>query len=150
MPQTLSAIYLHVIFSTKNREPLITNDLAPRLHAYLGGIVREEDAVAMEIGGMDDHVHLLLSIAPKHSLADLMRIIKTNSSRWVHELGSEHASFAWQSGYAAFSVSKSNLDAVRHYIATQEEHHRGVSFKDELVAFLERHQVAYDPKYVFD
>lgn len=150
MPQTLTAIYLHVIYSTKSRETLITTDLAPRVHGYLGGITREVGAVPLATGGANDHVHQLISITPSIALAELMRVVKTNSSRWVHELGAAHARFAWQSGYAAFSVSKSNLDSVRKYIANQDEHHRTVSFQDELIAFLKRHAVAYDPRYVFD
>jgi REP element-mobilizing transposase RayT len=150
VPQTLSAIFVHVIFSTKGREPLISDDIAPRLHAYMGGIARQEEAVALAIGGINDHVHLLLSLSPKHSSSNLIRDIKACSSRWVHGLSPAHSGFAWQAGYAVFSVSVSNVEAVKQYLASQREHHQRLTFKEELVAFLERHNVEYDERYVFD
>lgn len=150
MPQSLSAVYIHLIFSTKFREPLITAELAPRLFAYLGGIARECSAAPILVNGMDDHVHLLLTLPTAMSIADLVRTLKSNSSKWVHELGAEHAGFGWQSGYAAFSVSRSNVDAVRAYIADQQEHHRRATFAEEYLGFLRRHGVDYDPKFVLD
>jgi REP element-mobilizing transposase RayT len=150
MSQTLSGIFVHVIFSTKGREPLIVDEVAPRLHAYMGGIVRQEKAVALAVGGRDDHVHLLLSLSPKHAVSDMVRIIKANSSRWLHELSAAHAKFAWQAGYGAFSVSLSNIKAVKRYIGSQREHHQRMSFKEEFVMFLKKHEVEYDERYVFD
>lgn len=129
---------------------MITAELAPRLFAYLGGIARECDAVPILVNGMDDHVHLLLTLPATMSVADLVRTLKANSSKWAHELGPENAEFSWQAAYAAFSVSKSNVEVVRAYVAAQPEHHRNATYEEEFEAFLRRHGVAYDPKYVLD
>lgn len=132
------------MFSTKHREPLITPDLAPRLHGYLGGAVRGEGGLAIEIGGMTDHVHLLVKWRPDEAVSTLMRNMKGGSSRWVHETFPEHRAFAWQEGYGAFSVSESQVETVRAYIRNQAHHHRTRSFKEEFVVLLEAHGVAYD------
>ena len=150
MPHSITRILIHAIFSTKNREPMIDRDLRPRRWAYLGGIVGESGGSAITIGGTADHVHLLFAIPPSASVADIMRLIKTNSSRWVHEEFSTRRSFAWQTGYAAFSVSACNAERVKRYIADQEEHHRKTTFQEEYVALLKRHGVAYDDRYLWD
>jgi REP element-mobilizing transposase RayT len=142
-------VLVHVIFSTKDRVPAITPDIAPRLYPYMGGIVRSLDCIAISINGVADHVHLLIAQHQSISLADLMRTLKTNSSKWVHETW-PNVSFAWQIGYGAFSVSKSNEDAVKQYIAAQEEHHQKMTFQEEFIAFLKRHEIAYDPKYIWE
>lgn len=149
MAHTFSNLLVHIIFSTKNRRPQITQPILPRLHAYLGGILKEERCIPLSIGGKNDHVHILVAIPPVLAIADLLRIAKTNSSRWVHETWPD-APFAWQEGYGAFSVSKSNSQAVIRYIEQQEEHHRKLTFQEEFIAFLERHQVPYDERWIWE
>ncbi len=148
MSQTCGNIVVHLIFSTKQRVPLITPEIRPDLFAYLGGIVREMGGTALIVNGIADHVHMLIRIRPVHSIAEIMRIIKTNSGKWIHRKG--HAKFAWQSGYGVFSVSESNIPAVTKYIATQDEHHKKHSFQEEFVAFLKKNHVAYDERYIWD
>jgi REP element-mobilizing transposase RayT len=142
MPHTFTNLLTHIIFSTKDRAPLITDDLKPQLHAYMGGIIRELKGKALIINGTADHVHLLVSASPSLSLSDAMRVLKTNSSRWVHEAGC--TPFSWQAGYGAFSVSQSNVQSVFGYIAQQEEHHRKITFQEEYVMFLRKHGISYD------
>lgn len=147
MPSTYLSLHCHVTFSTKNREPLIDSAWRDRLHEYLGGTIRGLDAIPESVGGITDHVHLLLGLKATHCLADLVREIKKASSKWVHEeIG--FASFAWQEGYAAFTVSPSARPAVKAYIANQEEHHRVKTFREELVEFLHRAGIEYDPRYL--
>ncbi len=128
-------ILLHLIFSTKRRQPLIKNEIRQDLFAYLGGIIREMGGTALIINGMADHVHMLVRIRPAQSTAEIVRVVKANSCRWVHEKWK--LSFAWQSGYGAFSVSESNVPAVSRYIADQEKHHEKKTFQEEYVAFSE-------------
>jgi hypothetical protein len=116
----------------------------------MGGIIRTLDGIALSIGGTADHVHLLTKQPATISMSDLMRTLKTNSSRWVHETWPSESSFAWQTGYGAFSVSQSNADAVREYIANQEAHHRTISFQEEFVRFLKRHGIEYDERYIWE
>jgi putative transposase len=134
MSHTLGNILLHFIFSTRGRRPLIKTDFRADLFAYLGGIVREMDGTALIVNGAADHVHLLVRIRPAHSAAEIARVVKANSSRWMHEKWNEK--FAWQTEYGVFSVSESSVAAVTKYIAEQEEHHRTHSFQEEYVAFL--------------
>jgi REP element-mobilizing transposase RayT len=150
MPSSFIRIPLHLIWSTKEREPGITAEIGPRLHAYLGGIARERACVPLAIGGVADHVHLLVLLAATISPADLVRDLKSNSSRWVHETFPGAGAFAWQRVYGAFGVSESNVDAVIAYIERQAEHHRHIPFKDEFLSFLERHKVPYDPRYIWE
>jgi putative transposase len=151
MPHSLSAVYLHIIFSTKDRRPFLT-DLALRgsLHAYLGAIGKELDCLPISIGGVADHVHLLMSLSRTKSQAELVKELKRNSTTWIKQQNFGLADFQWQNGYAIFSVSQSNLPEVREYIEKQEEHHRTRTFQEELVAFLKRHQQVYDEKYLWD
>ena len=128
----------------------ITPDWAPRLYEYIGGIVRPHGAVLLAAGGIPDHVHLSVSLGKELSVSAALRIIKANSSKWVHDTFSEKRRFAWQNGYGAFSVSQSNLDDVHGCIAGQAEHHRTQTFQEEFIAFLERHQVPYDERYIWD
>ncbi len=148
MPQTCGNIVVHLIFSTKSRSPLIKPELRADLFAYLGGIIREMGGTALIIDGSADHVHVLARIRPAHSPAEIARVIKTNSSRWVHQKCG--VKFAWQSGYGVFSVSESNVVSVARYIATQEAHHKKYSFQEEFVAFLKKNSVAYDERYIWD
>ena len=147
MAQTLTNLLMHVVFSTKNREPKISTDLKPNLLAYIGGIIRELDGKLLAADGTSDHVHLLMRLPPKLSLADGLRVIKANSSRWVRET---HKQFRWQTGYAAFSVSESSVPEVARYIRAQEKHHRRVSFQEELMAFLKKHGIEYDERYLWE
>jgi len=147
MSSTHLSLHVHVVFSTKNRTPWIAVDWRDRLHAYLGGVAREQEAVPEAIGGMADHVHLLIGLTATHPLAAVMREVKKASSEWVHRtIGSPE--FAWQDGYGAFSVSASLRDEVRAYIARQEEHHRRRTFREEYLALLTKSGVAFDPRFV--
>jgi len=148
MGHTYTALRYHVDFGTKGRVPSIQPWVETRLYDYIGGIVRAENGIAIAIGGMPDHIHLLATFHPTTCVADLLRRIKANSSKWVHENLPGMQAFAWQTGYAAFTVSQSNLGEVEEYIRSQETHHARLSFKDEFVAFLQRHGIQYDERYV--
>jgi len=150
MPRTYTNLLTHIIFSTKQRQPFINTDIKPRFHSYIGGIVRELHGVAYNVGGVADHVHLLVSLPPTLSVSDAVRTIKTNSSKWIKQQGGAHSNFEWQNGYGAFAVSQSNMNGVAKYITEQEEHHRTRTFQEEYIAFLERHGIEYDKRYVFD
>ena len=150
MAHTFTNLLTHIIFSTKDRRLHIDTELQAPLLAYLGAIVRELHGSALTINGTVDHVHLLLRLPATLSLADAMRVIKTNSSRWVHEQWPSRSTFGWQTGYGAFSVSQSNVGAVVRYIAGQEEHHRRVSFQEELITYLRKHGIEYDERYIWE
>ena len=151
MPQSLSAVYIHLVFSTKERRPLL-RDRATReaLHAYLGGISKTLDCPPITVGGMEDHVHLLARFSRTITQAEWVKELKRVSNLWLKERGRVYADFQWQGGYADFSVSQSNLERVKKYIANQEEHHRKLSFQDELRALLRKHNVEWDARYVWD
>lgn len=146
MPSTYTSLHYHLIFSTKNREPTIAKEWRQELHSYLGGIVKGLDGQPEGIGGVADHLHLLISLKATACLSDFMRELKKSSSIWLREL--KCPGFHWQEGYAAFSVSASALNSVRGYIERQEEHHRVKTFREELVEFLEKSGVSYDPRYL--
>ena len=148
MSRTFTDLLTHIIFSTKNREPLIVPELKGELHAYLGGLTRELKGKAYGINGTSDHIHMLISLPANVSISEAMRFIKSNSSGWARNKWRK--SFAWQLGYGAFSVSKSNVPEVLKYIGTQESHHRKRTFKQELVALLDKHGVAYDERYLWE
>ena len=150
MPQSFGALYFHLIFSTKNRLPHITPEIQPRLYEYIGGILSHRKSVQLAAGGISDHIHLLVSLSRDASISDTLRDIKSLSSSWIHDTFPRSHDFAWQSGYAAFSVSHSNLDAVRTYLANQSEHHRGKTFQEEYLEFLKRHDIEYDERYIWD
>jgi putative transposase len=148
MPSTHLALNYHIVFSTKDREPSIDVAWRDRFHAFLGGSARSIDVVAMAVGGVADHVHMLLGLRAIHALAPVVRDIKTASSRWVHqEIG--YGGFAWQEGYGAFTVGPGHLEAVRNYIARQEEHHRARTFQEEYEGFLKKSGVAYNPRHLW-
>jgi REP element-mobilizing transposase RayT len=149
MAQTYTNLLVHIVFSTSNRAPLLTDAIRPDVHAYLGGIMRELDAIPIAIGGTADHVHLLIRLPANLSAADCLRIVKTNSSRWVKERWPKHRKFAWQGGYGAFSVSESRRAAVIRYIQDQEQHHRRISFQDEFLTLLKNHRVEFDERYLW-
>ncbi len=146
MPSTHTSLHYHLIFSTKQREPLIAKGWRDELHSYLGGIVKGLDAHPEGVGGVADHVHLLVSLKSTACLSDFMRELKKSSSAWAKE--SKSRDFQWQEGYAAFTVSASAIKTVQQYIANQEAHHRVRSFREELVELLEKSGVAYDPRYL--
>jgi len=140
---------MHVIFSTRDRAPLIADGIRADLHVYLGGILRELRATPIIIGGTADHVHLLMRLPADLAVADCLRVIKTNSSRWVKEKWPERRSFGWQSGYGAFSVSESNRANVIRYIQQQAQHHHKISFQDEFLGLLRKHGIEFDERYVW-
>ena len=150
MPQSFASLHHHLIFSTKNRALLITEELQPRLFEYIGGILRGRGCALVAAGGVADHVHLLVSLDKQISVAEALRIVKANSSRWVHDAYPALSTFAWQAGYGAFAVSHSHLERVKGYLARQAVHHRRVSFQEEFVAFLQRHGIEYDERYLED
>lgn len=147
---TFSQILLHVVFSTKHREPWITPEVADRLYAYLGGIIRAEKGVLYDIGGVEDHVHLFLRWRTDAAVSDLLRQLKSRSTNWVHQTFPTLSAFAWQGGYSVFTVSKSQEAAVKNYIAGQHEHHKSEDFQSEYLRFLQAHGVEFDKRYVFD
>ncbi len=144
MAHSFSRNHIHLVFSTKERRNAIAKEWQPRLWAYLAGICKNHEMIAVAIGGTENHVHILLHLPPKLALAKAIALLKANSSKWMGEQGKE---FLWQEGYAAFSVSSSNLDKVTRYIQNQEAHHWKTSFEDEFRALLRKHGVEYDPKY---
>ena len=150
MAGTYSQLLYHVVFSTRRRTPWITADIAERLYTYIGGIIRGEGGVLRAIGGVEDHVHLLISCGPAIALSDVVRKVKTASTRWVQTTLLHRPSFRWQEGFAAFTVSASQEQAVRGYIARQREHHRVRDFRSELLELLQAHSIAFEEKYSLD
>jgi REP element-mobilizing transposase RayT len=150
MPSTYTNLLYHIVFSTKDRIPLITGSLQEELYKYIGGIIRAEGGVQLEIGGMQEHVHILAKMKPAISVSEMLNKIKSNSSKWANDHKMKLRKFGWQTGYAAFSVSESQVPTVREYIRNQEEHHRKQTYQDEFVALLERHGIEYNPQYLWD
>jgi REP element-mobilizing transposase RayT len=142
--------YHHCVFSTKERRPIITPELRERLWPFMGGIARQNKMTAVEIGGVEDHVHILLAIPSTIAIAKALQLIKGGSSKWVYETFPEHRLFGWQTKYGAFSVSVSQLDKIILYIKDQENHHRKMTFKEEFVALLQKHCIHYDERYLWD
>ena len=149
MANTYTSVNIHYVFSTKNREPLLVGELKERLWAFMGGIARENGMMARAIGGAADHVHLLISMPTTLSVAKAIQLVKGGSSTWVHQTFPQIRNFAWQEGYGAFAVSISHLPETIAYIANQEERHRKKSFQQEYLAFLKRHRIKYDEKYLW-
>ena len=150
MPGTYSQLLFHVVFSTKHRQQWIAPEIALPLYAYVGGIIRSENGTLFSIGGIADHVHLYLRWKTDDSLSNLLRQIKAGSSKWIHKTYPQLSEFAWQEGYAAFSVSKSQEPAVKSYIEGQVEHHKKYDFKTELLRILRAHNIEFDERYVFE
>jgi len=150
MARTFTNLLFHVIFSTKNRARLLDEKLKTRLFPYMGGVARNIESSLLNINGPDDHIHILLSLPADASIADAGRVLKTNSSKWVHDTFPDRKSFAWQSGYSAFSVSRSSVRAVQTYIAKQVEHHRKTTFAEEIQEFLRKHGVKDDVSHYLD
>ena len=148
MPSTHLSLFYHIVFSTKDRRPSIAPAWRERLHHYLGAVLKNLDGIPQGVGGIADHVHMLIGLRANHCLANVVRDIKANSSRWVHdEIGASR--FSWQEGYGAFTVSAQLTPQVREYIAQQEEHHQTRSFQDEYLEFLKRGLVEYDERFLW-
>ena len=151
MPQSLARLHVHLVFSTENRSPWLSDTCRPSLHAYMATVLQNLDGCApVLINSVEDHVHLLFDLARTVALSKAVEVVKKSSSKWIKTQGQEFADFAWQAGYGAFAVSESNVDAVRSYVANQREHHRSRSFQEEFRQFLARHGISYDERYVWD
>jgi len=150
MANTFTSLHYHLIFSTKNREPWIRPDSESRVWSYLGGIARDNDMKTLLIGGIENHVHLLLGLPPTMTVSKAVQLIKGASLGWIKETFSGTAGFAWQDGYAAFTVSKSLVPEVEGYIRNQREHHRLKTFEQKYRAVLNKHEIQYDERYLFD
>ncbi len=148
MAHTYTSILLHAVFSTKERQPYLTPEVKAELFPYLAASLQRLKARPVMVKGPADHVHLLFSLPPVLSLSEAREKLKANSSKWAHERWGRR--FGWQTGYAAFRVSPSKLGSVRNYIARQEEHHRRMTYQEEVLALLQKHGIAYDPRFVFD
>ena len=147
---TFTNLLFHIVYSTKYRKPMIEKRWQDNLYGYMGGIIRENKGTLLCMGGVEDHVHLLAKFSPTIAVSDMLRLIKSNSSKMVNETNRPRRPFEWQTGYAAFSVSESQYERVRDYILNQEEHHRKQSFEAEFIELLERHKITYDSRYVFE
>jgi REP element-mobilizing transposase RayT len=150
MPQSLSYLLIHIVFSTKDRAPVLDASILPDLHAYLATVARNADCECYRVGGIPDHVHLAIRISRTITIAQLVEELKTSSSKWLKTQSPTLAHFAWQRGYGAFSVGPSDLEALRNYIDTQEGHHQTRTFQEEYRAFLKRYGVEFDERYVWD
>jgi putative transposase len=150
MSQSLSKLYVHLIFSTQHREPLLIPSVRGALHAYLATVLKDQDCPALKIGGTSDHAHILFRLSKNLALAEVVEKVKTSSSKWLKTQAKGLRSFHWQNGYGGFSVSPAFVDSVAAYIEGQEQHHRAVSFKEEYRKFLQEYGVEYDERYVWD
>jgi REP-associated tyrosine transposase len=149
MSQSLSKLYVHIIFHTKNTNVLIREFDREELYAYIGAIIKDNDSIPIIINGMADHVHILCLLSKNIALAKLVEEIKRHSSRWIKGKDGYYKNFSWQAGYAGFSVSQSIHDRTKKYILNQQEHHKKLSFKEELIAFLKEYQINYDERYLW-
>lgn len=149
MPQSLSRVLVHIIFSTKDRMRFIKPEIEEELFAYIGGILRNQGAQPIKIGGAEDHVHILCGLPRTIAISGLMEEIKKYSSKWIKARGPAYQKFSWQRGYGIFSVGEMGVENVKQYIANQKSHHRKVSFKEEFREFLARYRVEYDERYVW-
>jgi REP-associated tyrosine transposase len=150
MAQSLSNVLLHLVFSTKNRQPWIDIDIEEELTKYTAGICREIGCASHKMGCADDHIHIACTLSRTMAISKLIEEIKTGSSKWMKTKGDQYAEFAWQNGYGAFSIGQSQLSDLRHYIGNQREHHRRISSQDEFRQMLAKYQVEYDERYVWD
>lgn len=150
MPQSLSNILLHLIFSTKDRHPWLHTGIRDNTHAFLAGVVRQSGCEAYRVGGVADHVHLAIGLSPTLAVANLVKELKTVSNKWLKAQDDSFQKFSWQNGYGVFSVGMSQKETLLHYIDTQEEHHRTQSFQDEYRAFLIKYSIEFDERYIWD
>jgi len=149
MAQTLTSILVHIVFSTKNREPLIPESVEADLFAYIGGICRGSGCALLAAGAAADHIHLLVSLAKTARVSDLLLEIKRDTSSWIKQKAPGLGGFRWQEGYGAFSVGRSQVESLHRYFARQKSHHQRMSFQEELLALLNRYQVEYDDRYIW-
>ena len=150
MVQSIARLNVHLVFSTKNRQALLHESIRASLHNYIAVVLQNFGSPAVLINSVEDHVHILFDLGRTASVSQAVEEIKTTSSKWLKTRGPQFVNFAWQTGYAAFAVSKSNVAAVREYIASQDEHHRKLSFQDEFRAILKRHGLAFDERFIWD
>jgi putative transposase len=150
MPQSLTKLYVHIVFSTKNRIPLITDELAPELYSYLGGTLNQLECTPIRINGHLDHIHILCCLSKKITVIKLLQEIKQSSSKWAKTKGIQYKNFYWQDGYGAFTVSAGNITRIVRYVENQKEHHRKKTFQKEYIGLLEKYGVEYDIRYVWD
>lgn len=150
MPQSLAKVYVHLVFSTKYRQPVLHKNIQSELYSYLGGICNAWDCTPIKVGGYHDHVHILCLLSKKIALMKLLEEVKKSSSKWMKTKGAEFTNFYWQDGYGAFSVNPTEVDAVVKYIENQDVHHARKAFQDEFRTFLKKYQVEYDERYVWD
>jgi putative transposase len=150
MANTYSSVFYHIVFSTKQRRDFINQEIENRVWAYVGGVARKHKLTALQIGGIENHIHALILSAPVFSPSQIARFIKGDSSKWIHDEFPNLLDFAWQDGYGVFSVSKSNVPKVIEYIKNQRQHHKAESFEDEYVKLMKLHGVDFDGKYLFD
>jgi REP-associated tyrosine transposase len=148
MSQSYTNLLYHLIFSTKERQPIITPEYRPRLYEYIGGIIRGLGGISLGIGGVADHLHVCAKLRPDRAISDVLRDLKANATGWMHDVFPKLQDFCWQRGYAAFTVSQSNLLQVQRYIARQEQHHQRVSFREEFIQFLKANGIEYDDRYL--
>ena len=148
MSDSYTNLLYHIVFSTKDRRPLITPDYEVRLYDYLGGTIRKLGGISLELNGTEDHVHLLAKLRPDCALSEVLRDLKANATGWMHDVFPSLRNFSWQRGYGAFTVSQSNVEAVRQYIARQKEHHRKISFRDEFIQFLQENGIEYNERFI--
>jgi len=148
MAQSFTNLIYHIVFSSKDRQPLITDACQSRLYEYIGGTIRGLGGISLAINGTEDHVHLLAKLRPDKALSDVLRDLKAYASGWMHEVFPDLKDFSWQRGYGAFTVSQSNVEKVRDYIVRQKEHHKKISFRDEFIEFLEANGIEYDERYL--
>jgi len=148
MSQSFTNLLYHIIFSTKDRRPIIKADYQSRLYDYIGGVLRSTGGISLGINGTEDHVHVLAKLRPDRALSDVLRELKANATGWMHNIFPRLSHFYWQRGYAAFTVSQSNLRHVQRYLARQKEHHQKISFRDEFINFLKANGIEYDERYI--
>lgn len=150
MANTYCALHYHIVFSTKNRVPWIAPDIESRVWAYLGGITRENGTIALGVGGVEDHIHMLVGIPPTIAVSKAVQRLKSGSSQWIHETFPDLRDFTWQDGYGAFTVGQSQIPDTLTYIAGQREHHRVKTFREEYFAFLKKHAIEFEERYALD
>ena len=148
MSDSYTNLLYHIVFSTKERRPLITPECELRLYEYIGGIIRGVGSISLELNGTENHVHLLAKLRPDRALSDVLRKLKANASGWMHDVFPAVADFSWQRGYGAFTVSQSNVEEVRDYLMRQKEHHAKISFRDEFIQFLIANGIEFDERYL--
>jgi putative transposase len=150
MPQSLASILVHIVFSTKNREPLIQPEIEPELFPCMAKLCQSVNSHALLINGTKDHVHMLVNLGRTVAIADLVEEVKSHSSGWIKSKGPDYHHFYWQSGYGAFSIGQSGVEGLKKYIATQKEHHLETTYQEEFRELLHRYEIAYDERYVWD